>query len=279
MTRGRSIAWLLTLASAGVFGASIFPMMRKIDEFNHSAGFVNLHGESIVSRQLRVDGFPPATLTDEATPDGASAVRLEFGGKSISIPVKKPAANLPNLSGYDEWLKALAIYEVVRGPDGKQYRKDGSERMIVVVRRTPEGFDPDTFGQVRKIEWVFDFFDLKKDGTINRSVRRWPRSLQSEDRLRREADGEGDADTVKSAKALLAIQPLKERTVEHFSAMHVIPKLNVPDFKFSDTAFRVDVIGWPLPAAMGSLLVFTGAVVFAVAPKRKRGEAGAPSAG
>ncbi len=280
MSRGRAIAWLLTLAAAGVFGASILPMMRRIEDYNKSAGFLNLHAEPIVGRQLRVEGFPLATLTDDTLPDGSSAVRLDYGGKATLIPVRKPAASLPDLSGYDEWLKALAIYEVVRDAAGKQVRKPGSERLIIVVRRTPEGFDPDAMGEVRRIEWVFDLLDLKKDGSVDRSVRRWPRSLRAEERLGREARGEeGDAARIASAKALIAIQPLKDRTVEHFAAMHVIPKLNVPDYKFNDTAFRVGVIGWPLPAAMGSALVFTGAVVFALAPRRRKlGEAGTGTA-
>ncbi|HMN41298.1 MAG TPA: hypothetical protein PKE29_10665 [Phycisphaerales bacterium] len=270
MTRGRAIAWLLTLASAGVFGASIMPMVRRIEDYNASAGFLSLHAEPIGSRQIRVEGFPPATLTDDRMPDRSSAVRLDFGGASTLIPVRAPAGNLPNLSAYDEWLKVLAIYQVVRGPDGEQYRKDGSERLIIVVRRTPEGFDPDGMGEVRRIEWVFDFLELKKDGTVDRFVRRWPRSPRAEARLRREARGEeGDAATIASAKALAAIEPLKDRTLEHFAAMHVIPKLNMPQYKFNDTAFRIEVLGWTLPAAMGSALVFTGAVVFALAPRRR----------
>ncbi len=281
MSRGRAIAWLLTLASAGVFGASILPMMRRIEDYNKSAGFLNLHAEPIGARKLSVEGFPPATLTDDAMPNGSSAIRLEYGGTSTLIPVRKPAANLPNLSAYDEWLKALAIYEVVRDAKGEQYRKAGSERLMIVVRRTPEGFDPDAMGEVRRIEWVFDMLDLKKDGSVDRFVRRWPRSLRAEARLGREARGEeGDAARIASAKALIAIQPLKDRTVEHFVAMHVIPKLNVPDYKFNDTAFRVGVIGWPLPAAMGSALVFTGAVVFALAPRRRvRSEAAGAKVG
>jgi hypothetical protein len=257
-----------------VFGASILPMMRRIEDYNKSAGFLNLHAEPFTSRQINVEGFPAATLSDDSMPDQSSAIRLDFAGKSTLIPIRKPAAPLPDLSGYDEWLKALAIYEVERGPDNKQYRKPGSERLMIVARRTPEGYDPDAMGEVRRIEWVFDMLDLKKDGTIERSVRRWPRSLRAEERLGRESHGEeGDAARIASAKALIAIAPLKERTIEHFVAMHVIPKLNVPDYKFNDTAFRVAVIGWPLPAAMGSALVFTGAVVFAVAPRRrKRGE-------
>jgi hypothetical protein len=272
MLIGRAISWLLVLVAAGVFALAIGPMAHRIDEYNKSAGFLNLHGEPINSRDIKVEGFPDGKLTDDAMPDGSSAIRLDYAGKPTLIPVKPPAAaDLPGLAAYDEWLKVLAIYEVVRDDAGKQHRKPGSERLIIVVRRTPEGYNPDTEGEVRKDEWVFDFYELNKDGTIDRTVRRWPRSLRAEERLHNEAAGKlDDPARTASAKALIAIDPLKERTVEHFAAMHVIPKLSVPDYKFTDTAFRLRVLGWTLPATMCSVLVFTGALVFAVAPKRKK---------
>ncbi|HVU63043.1 MAG TPA: hypothetical protein VHC70_03640 [Phycisphaerales bacterium] len=272
MSKGRTISWLLVIVAAAVFVVSIVPLSRRIEAYNKSAGFLNLHGEPISSRELNVEGFPKGALTDAQMPDGSSAVRLDYAGKSILIPVKAPAAvNLPGLAAYDEWLKVLAIYEVVRDSAGRQERKPGSERLIIVVRRTPEGYDPDKEGEVRRTEWVFDYYDLKKDGTVEQYARRWPRSLRAEERLRDEAAGHADDPArIASAKALIAIQPLKDRTIEHFAAMHVIPKLAVPDYKFNDTAFRFAVLGWPLPAAMCSVLVFTCALVFAIAPRRKK---------
>jgi hypothetical protein len=50
--------------------------------------------------------------------------------------------------------------------------------------------------------------------------------------------------------------------------MHVIPKLNVPKYKFNDTAFSFHTLGWTLPASMLSGLVFCIAFFFAIAPTR-----------
>jgi hypothetical protein len=51
--------------------------------------------------------------------------------------------------------------------------------------------------------------------------------------------------------------------------MFVIPKLNVPEYKFSDTAFRIEVLGWTLPVTMASVLLIAGGVAFALAPRRR----------
>jgi hypothetical protein len=272
MERARLTAMLLTLGAAGVFVCSTLPMARRIGEFNAEAKFLTFHADSIVSRAIRVEGFPDGLLTDTTLDNGQSAVRLDYAGTPTLIPVKRPpASNLPNLAAYDEWLKVLAVYEVVRDDSGERRRKPGSERLVIAVRRTPEGFDPESWGEVRRIDWVFDLYDLKPDGTVEKTTHRWPRSYGAEARLQREAAGEeGDARRIAAAKKLIQYPPLKQRTPEHYIAMFVIPKLNVPEYKFTDTALSPRVLGWTLPASMGSALVFTGALVFWIAPKRTR---------
>ena len=193
-------------------------------------------------------------------------------GTSLESLKRPPALNLPTLAGYDEWLKALAIYPVERDAEGQQRRVLGSERFIIVVRRTPVGYDPETWGEVRRIDWVFDYYELKQDGAVDRLTRRWPRSYASEKRLLREAAGNSEgltAEQVAASKKLAVIEPLKQRTFEYYAAMFVIPKLNVPQYKFTDTAFRPEVLGWTLPGAMIAVLLFTGGLVFVIAPRKR----------
>ncbi|MBY0313243.1 MAG: hypothetical protein K2W85_14325 [Phycisphaerales bacterium] len=267
MDRSKRIAFLVMLASAAVFAAAMAPMTNRIQEFNAGAKFLHVHFEPIVSRKIAVEGFPEGTLID--TDKG---IELAYGGKTTLIPVKlPPAKGLPNLAGYDEWLKVLACFQVDRDGENKQIRRDGSERLMIVVRRTPEGLDPEAWGQVRRIDWVFDYYDLGKDGQVTHTIKRWPRKYRSENRLQAEAKGERPDCTkeqIEAAKALAAIAPISERTVEYAAAMHVIPKLNVPEHKFTDTAFSPAVLGWTLPASMFAILGVAGGLVFTLAPRR-----------
>lgn len=276
MERGRRYAWCITIAAGTLFCAAIVPMARRIADFNAHANIPTFHAEPIAGRTLRVDGFPVAVLTDVQTAQekNEGAIRLDYGGKETLIPVKRPPAmDLPTLAGYDEWLKALAVYPVVRDAQGQQTRVAGSERFVIVVRRTPEGYDPETWGQVRRDEWLFDFYDLQRDGSVIQSTRRWPRKSSYGDpevRLAREAQGQGvSAERAAAAKRLVQFEPLKERTAEYYMAMFVIPKLSVPEYKFTDTAFSPKVLGWTLPGAMLAVLAFTGGLVFVIAPRRR----------
>lgn len=267
MDRSKKIALMVMLASAGVFAAAIAPMTSRIRDFNAGAKFLHVHFEPIVSRKIVVEGFPEGTLTD-----ADKGIALSYGGKTTLIPVKPPPAKgLPNLAGYDEWLKVLACFQVDRDGENKQFRRDGSERVLIVVRRTPEGLDPEAWGQVRRIDWVFDYYDLGKDGSVTHTTKRWPRKYRSEKRLQAEAKGEKpdlSNEQIEAAQALAAIEPIAERTVEYAAAMHVIPKLNVPEHKFTDTAFSPAVLGWTLPASMLGLLGVAGGLVFTLAPRR-----------
>jgi hypothetical protein len=283
---GRALAWIITLGSLAAFGAAIVPMIARIRAFNAEAALVRYHAEPIVSRDIRLGRFPALKLTDDVTESGQAALRLEYGDTRRLIPVKKPPArDLPNLALYDEWAKVLAINEVTLDDQQRSVARPGTERLLLVVRRTPEGFDPDSWGEVRRIEWVFDFYELRPDGSIEQTQRRWPRKPRSEKRLFREAamDLAAPPSDLKSpqeiedwraaiarSKMLATIPVLKDRTLEHYAALFVMPKLSVPEHKFNDTALSPEVLGWTLPVSMVSVLTFAGGLVFALAPRRRK---------
>ncbi len=269
MERFRAVALGVTVLSTLLFAGAIAPMTQRIRTFNTQAQFLNVHFEPVVSRSIQVEGFPAGALKDHE-----KGIELTFGGSTRVIPVKPPPArDMPNLAGYDEWLKVLACFQVDRDDDNRQVRRVGSERLMIVVRRTPEGLEPEAWGQVRRIDWVFDFYELGKDGSVSHTVKRWPRKYRSENRLQREARGESpnlSPEQLAASKALAAIEPIAERTTEFAAAMHVIPKLSVPDHKFTDTAFSPAVLGWTLPVSMFAVLGFAGGLVFTIAPRRPK---------
>lgn len=284
MPRSRTIPWLITLGALAAFVVAIIPMTQRIRAFNAAAGLKRFHAEPIVSREFQVGKYPKVTLTDDQAESGQAALKLEYAGKSRLIPVKKPPAHLPTLALYDEWVKVLAINEVGLDKDGASSAIPGTEHLYIAVRRTPEGYDPESWGGVRRIEWVFDLYELRRDGAIEQTLRRWPRKPRSEKRLQREAamdPAQPPADlkaaaeidewkrTVLRARTLAAIPVLQDRTIEHFAAMHVMPKLNMPEHKFDDTALSPEVLGWTLPVSMCAVLAFPIALVFALAPRRR----------
>lgn len=271
MTARKRNAWLLTILLAAIFVGAAWPMAQRIGAFNRSKHFRHYRVQPVVTRDITPEGFPRGRLEDSTDPaTGQFAIKLSYGGKDTYIPVNKPpATDLPNLGVYEEWLRLLLINEVERAgddPKAEQRPKPGSEQLFVVVRRTPEGFDPGSWGSVRRTEWLFDVYDLKRDGSIDRRTYRWPMAKDMYEQSFQKRAAAPDADL--RLKTLAAVPPLQERSVEYFAALHVIPKLNVPKYKFTDTAFSPHVLGWTLPATMLSGLAFSFAFFFAVAPSR-----------
>lgn len=269
-------AALLSILFAAIFLSAAWPMARRIGDYNTARQFRRFHTEPILFREARVPGFPALRFDDSTDPaTGRFAVRLTVTDPPSPpaeptvryIQVKQPAGlNLPNLGIYEEWLRVLAINEVIRDDSGRQIPAPGSERIIVAVRRTPEGLNPESWGSVKRTEWLFDFYEIMRDGTVAFSTRRWPMLTHYEEAFQRRAALPG-ADP--GLKTLAAIAPLEERSVEYFAALHVIPKLNVPKYKFTDTAFNPRILGWTLPVCMLSGLGFCFAFFFAVAPRRQ----------
>lgn len=271
MTARKRNAWFLTILLAAIFVGAAWPMARRIGEFNRSKHFRHFRVQPVLTRDITADGFPRGRLEDSTDPaTGQFAIKLTYDGKDTFIPVNKPpATGLPNLGVYEEWLRLLLINEVERvseDPRAEQRPKPGSEQLFVVVRRTPEGFDPGSWGSVRRTEWLFDIYDLRRDGQVVRNTYRWPMAKDMYEESFQKRAAAPDADP--RLKALAAVPPLQERSVEYFAALHVIPKLNVPKYKFTDTAFSPHVLGWTLPVTMLSGLAFSFAFFFAVAPSR-----------
>ncbi len=263
MERSRRVAIVVTVISAAAFVGALVPMTSRIADFNLQAGLHNFHAEVLNTRQYQIGVFPEFKLTDVPGEGPRSAyesfIELDYGGNKTLIRVKRPPVfNMETLALYDEWVKVLAVNEVERDERGIQRPVSGSERLLIVTRLTPDGFDPESWGSVRRDDWVFDFHQLMPDGTVETTRRRWPRSDRGEKRLAAEA-----------GSPLREIQPLKPRTIEFFAAMHVIPKLNVPRYKFNDTALSPRVLGWTLPVSMLSVITFSAGLVFAVAPHRR----------
>lgn len=272
-------AWLVTLASAALFVGAAVPMGLRIRDFNREHPAPSFHVDAYVSRTVRLAGFPPLRIDDHepTAPSDPAASELKItygppGNETVRfVPVKRPPVmGMPGLELYDEWVKVLAINEVQRDAAGNPSPKPGSERLMLAVRRTPQGFDAETWGSVRRTEWLFDFHEFTPDGRIVTSTRRWPMAnpMHEEAFQKRAAEAAAGIDgrpPDTRLKSLADIPPLAERTVEYFAAMHVIPKLSVPKHKFNDTALGFRTLGWTLPVCMIAGLVFSVAFFFALA--------------
>lgn len=264
MRTSNKVGWVLAAVfSVGVV-YSVYRMSERVDAYNKHADFPHFRFEIIGSRTFTAMGKPVRIDDDQ---DGAqSLLHVRYGDKDWRFPVKTPPVkDVPMLGIYDEWAKVIEVHELGRSSSGMQGDKVGTGRVVLATRRTSEGLDPETWGSVFRDAWMFDFHEFKPDGTMQSTTYRWPRGELGQmtlDRLVREGD--------EKAKALAAIPELPERSWQYQTALHVIPKLNVPKYRFKDTAIKA--MGWTLPAAgFGGLVVILG-VCMGFAPPRVKQE-------
>jgi hypothetical protein len=267
----RRVGAIIAIVSLAVLAASVLAMTRRVREFNERAEFPQYRIKPVTTRDLNV-WDRPLRITDTTIEHAGRtipAIRIEYAGQSVVTPIKPPPApDLPKLVGYAEWLAVLQIKEYPPKTSVQESTTPASQRVAVVKRNPAEGYDPETWGQVRRADWTFDFYVLTPEGAIEHEQRRFPRSDLGERSLAARAKAAIDAGKPDDPDARLhAVAPLEERTWEYASALFVIPALQVPKYKFKDDA--VGAMGWTLPAGMFSALAFTGGLVFAVARGRR----------
>lgn len=285
-TGGSSRKWgrVVLLASLLTFCVSIGVMAYRVRQFNQDKdpAFYNFLVQS--RRDINVEGWPAFTLSDleqdgewflVGTPEGTET--------QIRVPVREPPSpNLKTLAAYDEWFKVILVERLARDERGVVVQRPVSRRLVLVSRVPPEGFDPDTWGSVRKNEWTFEFVELIRtqdnDIELNRWTRRWPRSYRGERSLARRVEEyeqiAGDPDArqradyleLQRAHELGSIEPIAEESLDWQLALHVLPKLTVPKYKFKNTAMSFDNLGLALPGAGFGVLGMVAGVALTLRP-------------
>lgn len=267
MPRSRVIGLVILLVSLGLGVFAVLEMSRRVTAYNEQAKFGFFRFDVGSSRAFTAHGKPVQILDeDDKTGDGRAAFVIKYADGETRIPVvEPPAANVPDLGIYGDWAKVLEVHEVERGPGGSLRDKPGTGRILLVCRIPPAGYNPETWGSVRRSDWTFDFHEFKPDGTIESRTYRWPRSELAAMSLKKEVE-KGD----ETAKLLAAIPELEEQTWEYQAALHVIPKLNVPRYRFKHTAMKA--MGWTLPVAGFCGLGVIAGIGLVCAPKRRKSE-------
>lgn len=262
-TRTRTIGLAITALAGALFLLAVAAMGHKAAAYNREADFDRFRIDPSRARQVEVHGRL-VTITDATDEAGDAALRVRYGSIETLVPVKAPPAlDLPDLGGYAEWAALLAIRPAQKTgePVLDEHGNQLPPRFVLVTRNTPPGFDPDSWGSVRRADWRFNFHEFMPDGTIQSRTFRWPRSDRSERGLANRAARHDEL-----AEALAAIPPLQERTWEYQAALHVIPKLQMPSYRFRHTA--LEAAGWTFPVAGFAMLLLLLGLCLVFLPRK-----------
>ena len=265
----RTIGLTITALAGAVFVLAVAAMGYRAAAYNERADFERYRIEPTTSRSVEVHGRP-LTIADATDAAGNAALRVRYGEAEVLAPVKNPPApGIPDLGGYAEWAALMAIRPALKTGEPARDEQGNlpAPRFILVTRTTPPGFDPQSWGSVRRADWRFTLYEFHSDGTVTAETYRWPRSDRSEKGLERRAAGDAEHVPDPMAADLAAIPPLQERTWQYQAALHVIPKHQMPAQRFKSTA--LEAAGWTLPVAGFAVLFILLGLALTFMPKRR----------
>lgn len=178
------------------------------------------------------NGIPYLTLTYGEPPDAVV--------KDLLV-TKRAKYDLPGLADHDEWLRVLRFIDATgmrtKNALDKVQTGEMQDRLVVVTKSTRAGANQQTWGEVWKNDWEFDFYELKPDGTISHERLGYPTTKHGE-----------------TPKA----NELKEGSWEYTAALYLMPK-GGPTLTFDKSP--VEAAGWTLPVAALCGIVLLGCVV------------------
>jgi len=173
--RSRTIGILLVVVSFALLVPSIYTIAKRLEgRLVPLVWFL----DPILSAEFAFRGENFRVRETDITDDDGEehpAVVVSFRGRETVIPVEKRDERLPDLLKYENWMEVLPMAEggTARNADEIDAGlKSGKiiPRLIVATRQTPEGYDPGSWGLVRRKDWRYTFYEFKLDVPAEESV-------------------------------------------------------------------------------------------------------------
>lgn len=209
--------------------------------------------------------------------DESMALRVEYGDESLELDVVYPPKHaLPTLFDRQrEWF-GMYFFADRSGMTLQQFEdgiaSDEIQLRLAIVTRTPFGVEPakdprhesigrtenETTGEARRDLFRYDFYEFKRDGTIELESKRFPESGKSFMRRRVNAELRGEPEPER------ADDEIREYTWQWGAAIKVT---NRPPPITQERQALLNA-GWTLPVAAGGFLLLAVSFFFAIAPPR-----------
>ncbi len=165
----RAALLILTLSIIGLFASAWF-MMSRLAERSVELVYFN---EPVTETEFIFEDHDVAlertAVEPESNPFAATrAFRLSYRGESVDFPiVLEDNEKLPGLLGVEQWLRVLPMVTGARSADDAAAKLASGElkpRMIVAARYPAEGYDAESWGLVRRSDWVYRIAELNPTG-------------------------------------------------------------------------------------------------------------------
>ncbi|MBO6513757.1 MAG: hypothetical protein JJ974_07320 [Phycisphaerales bacterium] len=272
----RTILWIIAGLSLCTLVFSSYTLAKRINSFNSDRG-APLFSFRDVQEEAFLFQDHPFTIK-EVTVDEQPYVRITYAEEILLLPVTVPPKQpLPTVFDRQrEWLSIMIMADRAGITlDEMESKIDSGEitPRLIVATRTPFGAEPakekrfdsieheqnESWGEVRRDLWEFDFYEMNPDGTITvHEPKRFPESGKSLARRQNYAKLKGEPIPQRDP------QDLVEYSWQYGAAIKLTPR--PPAITMENQALRN--AGWSLPAAAASILTLIASIFFAIAPPR-----------
>lgn len=186
MSRLRVIGWSLLALSVLALAAALAAMaIRLIQHQPHETRPTVWFQEPITSMQTYIVRREPhgqsslplrfEVLEHHAADPQDDVLRLHWRGQTYDLPtLGRDDPRLPGLLRFNDWLR---VVQMVQAVDLSQtelqqavYAGKLQPRLLVAARYPAAGFNPGSWGLVRRQDWPYRFIELKKQGPAADSI-------------------------------------------------------------------------------------------------------------
>lgn len=216
-------------------------------------------------------GEPVAIETRERDESGAALdppiVVVTWRGQEAHFPVGgRDDPRLPGLLRHEDWFKIMTMAQA-KAPSSDEVRRMIAEgrtrpRLIAAARYPAEGYDPGSWGLVRRREWRYRFVEFLADGPAESSIRSWETTYA--DLERAVAPGPYDK-PVELSRADEA-----EKLWQHGAMLQVTPAML---YRARDKQVQqgIHAMGWTWPVGGASMLGLAAGAALVAASRVGRG--------
>lgn len=250
---------ILALVSVGLSSAQL---ARRIVAYNAADGreiyaFMEVYRPEFTyaGRDVTVEVVPGESE------DRPASVVFRYGDDELNVPVLVPlrpySAQLSGLHRFEDWFKIIRFAPLTgRSMEALQDAVEGGEvedRLVLVQRSVRPGVNPETWGEVMRKDWIFEFNEFLPEGGFKRERFAYPTRRSVTDEPAPAGAG--------------GLPELDSRTWQYQAADLLMPKGKAPRIMAGDSPLIA--AGWTFPVAVVSVLIAAVALVAAFAPRRK----------
>ncbi len=272
----RGIWWILAAISVVAILVAGVNLTKRIGAYYERVDNPLFAFIEVVSTQFSF-ADQQISITEHQREDGTLGLLVNYGDQTLDLDVVYPPKHtLPTLFDRQrEWF-GMYFFADRSGLTLREFEeaiyKDEVPLRLAIVTRTPYGVDPakapryegigrnenETTGEARRDLFRYDFYEFKRDGSIEHESKRFPESGKSFMRRKVNAELKGEPEPQR------AEDEIKEYTWQWGAAIKVTNR--PPPITQERQALRD--AGWTLPVAAAGFLMLVVSFFFAIAPAR-----------